>query len=206
MEKISKKQKTEHLKRERFFGVVNQVKDIIKDSKKIKLIYRYFKGKLFFKQKESSFIYGKAYRCKKVKISHGRGLSMYGNIEKVSFIGNGKIEIGNQVFINNGCIFECRQNIKIGNYVKIGYRCLFIDTQSHSIDGLTPPHNSPIIIEDNVWIASNVTVLTGVTIGKNSVVATNSLVNKSIPPNCLYGGIPAKLLKSDIYKSDRPRE
>jgi acetyltransferase-like isoleucine patch superfamily enzyme len=41
---------------------------------------------------------------------------------------------------------------------------------------------NPIIIENDVWIASNVTVKEGVTIGNGAVVAMESLVVKDVPP------------------------
>lgn len=173
--------------------------------RKLKTIYRYIKGKIKFKQKESSFIYGSVYLDKDLKFHHEQGLSIYANLRKVSFFGTGEINIGRYVFINNGSIFESRCKITIGNHVLIGYNLLCIDTTSHSIDGITPPKMAPIVIEDNVWIASNVTILAGVTIGKNAVIAAGSVVNKDIPANSLYGGVPAKCIKSDIYKSSNKR-
>ena len=38
-----------------------------------------------------------------------------------------------------------------------------------------------IIIEDDCWIGSNVTILDGVTIGKGSVIGAGTLVTKDIP-------------------------
>lgn len=55
---------------------------------------------------------------------------------------------------------------------------------------------SPVIIEDNVWIASNCTIGKGVVIGSGSIIAANSFVNKNIPPNSIAGGVPAKIIKS----------
>jgi len=171
----------------------------------LKIIFRFIKGKFKFRQKESSYIYGSVYLDRQLKFKHGKGLSIYGNLRKVSFFGTGSIILGDYVFINNGTIFESRAKIQIGNNVKIGYNALFIDTTSHSIDGITPSKALPIIIEDNVWIASNAIILAGVRIGKNSVIASGATVNKNVPTDCLYGGVPAKLIKDNIYKSDKPR-
>ena len=52
-----------------------------------------------------------------------------------------------------------------------------------------------VILEENVWVGMNVTILKGVTIGKNSVIAAGSVVTKSIPANCMAGGNPAKVIK-----------
>ncbi|MEN5115528.1 DapH/DapD/GlmU-related protein [Brevundimonas diminuta] len=57
---------------------------------------------------------------------------------------------------------------------------------------------SPIVIERNVWIAANVTVIGGVTIGENSVVAAGSVVTKDVPANTLVGGNPAKVIRSIV--------
>nr|WP_269851768.1 DapH/DapD/GlmU-related protein [Methanosarcina horonobensis] len=53
-----------------------------------------------------------------------------------------------------------------------------------------------ISIEDDVWIGTNATILPGVTIGKNSVIGAGAVVNKSIPPNSVVVGIPAKIIKT----------
>ena len=46
----------------------------------------------------------------------------------------------------------------------------------------------------------NSIILKGVTIGDNSVIAAGSIVNRDIPPNCLAGGVPAKIIK--YYSED----
>lgn len=53
-----------------------------------------------------------------------------------------------------------------------------------------------IDIRDNVFIGSNTTILPNVMIGSDSVIAAGSLVNKSIPGNGVYGGVPAKYICS----------
>jgi acetyltransferase-like isoleucine patch superfamily enzyme len=47
----------------------------------------------------------------------------------------------------------------------------------------------------NVTIGANCTILPGVEIGDNSVISAHSLVNRSIPPNVLAGGVPAKVIR-----------
>lgn len=49
-----------------------------------------------------------------------------------------------------------------------------------------------VVIGDNVFIGVNSVVMPGVTIGNNSVVGALSLVNKSIPPNTVWAGNPAR--------------
>jgi virginiamycin A acetyltransferase len=61
---------------------------------------------------------------------------------------------------------------------------------------------NPIIVENDVWIASNVAVKEGVTIHNGAVVATESFVTKDVPPYALVGGCPAKVIK---YRFSQPQ-
>ena len=53
-----------------------------------------------------------------------------------------------------------------------------------------------IHIEANVWIGCNSVVLPGVRIGRNSVVGAGSVVTKDIPPDEIWGGVPARFIRS----------
>ncbi len=50
-------------------------------------------------------------------------------------------------------------------------------------------------IGKNVTIGANCTILPGVEIGDNSIISAHSLVNRSIPPNVMAGGVPVRILK-----------
>ena len=43
----------------------------------------------------------------------------------------------------------------------------------------------------------NCTILPGVTIGNNVVVAAGAVVTKDVPDNCVVGGVPAKIIKTN---------
>lgn len=92
--------------------------------------------------------------------------------------------------------------ITIGNHVAISYKVDFI---TH--DGGTwvfrhlPQYKSTmrfgrIKIEDNCFIGADTTILPGVTIGKNCVIGAKSVVTKSLKPNGVYAGNPAKFICS----------
>jgi acetyltransferase-like isoleucine patch superfamily enzyme len=55
-----------------------------------------------------------------------------------------------------------------------------------------------VIICGNVWIAPKATIMKGVTINSGSVVSYQAVVTKDVPSNVIVGGIPAKVIKSNI--------
>ena len=59
-------------------------------------------------------------------------------------------------------------------------------------------HAKDVVLEDNVWVADNVTILKGVEIGEGAVLGIDSLVTKSVPKNAIAAGNPAKVVKENI--------
>lgn len=55
--------------------------------------------------------------------------------------------------------------------------------------------DQPVVIESDVWIGMNVVILKGVTIGRGSTVSAGTVVHRSMPPYCICGGVPAKVIK-----------
>lgn len=52
-----------------------------------------------------------------------------------------------------------------------------------------------VIIEEDAWIAAGVTIMAGVHIGRGSIIGTNSLVTKDVPPYAVVSGTPATIKK-----------
>lgn len=112
--------------------------------------------------------------------------------------GGTDIRIGRNVFINQNCTFYDLGGLDIADDVMIGPNVSII-TSGHPIE---PSERrafvtaKPIVIERNVWVAADVTIIGGVAVGENSVVAAGSVVTKDVPPNTLVGGNPAKAIRS----------
>lgn len=105
-----------------------------------------------------------------------------------------------QSFIGRNCIITSKEKVAISKNCLIAEMVVIRD-QDHIMDGNSNLftqkfQHAPILIEENVWIASKATILKGVTIGKNAVVAASAVVTQNIPPFELWGGIPAKFIKN----------
>lgn len=69
------------------------------------------------------------------------------------------------------------------------------------------PSHAKIKIGNNVWLGENVTICKGVTIGDNCIIGIGSVVTKSIPPNSIAAGIPARVICSyEEYMKKRSQQ
>ncbi len=57
-------------------------------------------------------------------------------------------------------------------------------------------YDKDVVINEDVWIGLNVTILSGVEIGRGCTLASGAVVTKSFPPYCVIGGVPAKIIKN----------
>lgn len=105
--------------------------------------------------------------------------------------------IGQRTFINMGCSFQDWGGITIGDECLIGHNCT-ICTVNHSKDPQRRGDMTsvPVKIGNRVWVGANVTILPGVCIGDGAIIAAGAVVNKTVEPNTIVGGVPAKLIKN----------
>lgn len=113
--------------------------------------------------------------------------------------GSGDIVIGANVYINSGTVIYSANGVWIGNDVLIGPNCNIVPVNHNIADRNLPirlqgypQSKGGITIEDDVWLAANVTILDGVRIGKGAVVGAGSVVTKNIDPYSINLGTPSK--------------
>ncbi len=139
----------------------------------------------------------------------------YGNnfiFDPFSSFSYNTISVGNDVYIGPNATFSASvSQIKIGNKVLFGPNVTIMGGDHNiyekgfyifDVKEKKPENDLPVIIQDDVWIASNVTILKGVEIGTGSVIAAGSLVLNNVPKNTIVGGVPAKVLKNRFTKSE----
>lgn len=95
------------------------------------------------------------------------------------------------------------ENIYIKKYTAIAPGCKIVTNNHRSTVGI--PHillgashindkSRDIIINEDVWVGVNVTILSGAEIGRGCVIGACSMVNKQIPPYAVVVGSPAKIV------------
>ncbi|GGP03064.1 acetyltransferase [Cloacibacterium rupense] len=146
----------------------------------------------------------------KSKIKIGNNCDIRGNL--LTFGHGGEIIIGDYSFIGERSKIWSAKKITIGDRVLISHNVNIHDNNSHPLDsklrhedfkhiksiGMQKNNNLnelEIIIEDDVWIGFNATILKGVRVGKGAIIGSNTIVTKNIPEYAVCVGNPMKIIK-----------
>ena len=123
----------------------------------------------------------------------------------------GRVRIGEFCYFTNAVLL-CELELRFGNYVIIGWNATIADTDFHPLSpaeriadavacsplaqGRARPEipRRAVIIEDDVWIGPNATILKGVRIGQGSFIEAGSLVTRDVPAHSKVLGNPAQIV------------
>lgn len=95
------------------------------------------------------------------------------------------------------------RRIVLGDNVRIAGRAFLAGYPGHPLDPVARAAGRPdldsqigdIVLEDDVWLGTGVTVSAGVTIGRATVVAAGSVVTHDLPAGALAAGVPARVIR-----------
>lgn len=130
-----------------------------------------------------------------------KGKAVFAQGHRIWIQSNKKIVVGSNFYCNRNCIFRCSDNITFGNDVLIGWNVSFNTTDGHYLveNDIKHINHGTINIGNSVWIAADSKFQKNSGVFDFSVVAQSSLVTKIFTmPNSLLGGVPAKLLRTNI--------
>ncbi|HYI07977.1 MAG TPA: acyltransferase [Thermoanaerobaculia bacterium] len=122
------------------------------------------------------------------------------------------IEIGDDTYVANASLV-CTERISIGARVMIAGGVTIADSDFHPIAPAArladtvalspvgdrkrrpPVEARPVVIEDDVWIGFNATILKGVRIGAGAVIAPGALVLRDVAAGTEVAGNPAQPIR-----------
>jgi acetyltransferase-like isoleucine patch superfamily enzyme len=126
-------------------------------------------------------------------------------------VAESRLTIGANTLVGPGTVIDCALEIAIEDNVLISYDCVIVDADNHSLklsercDDLERWRNgthdwsvvnrAPVRIRKGAWVGARSIILKGVEIGEGAVVGMGSVVTKDVPPYCVVGGNPARVIK-----------
>ena len=125
----------------------------------------------------------------------------HNNIKHICLV-SGKYKIGNFCSIAENCKIYTGRGTHRKEFVStFPFGAIHHNRFPTDISRLLVKDKGNVIIENDVWIGENVTIMPGVTICSGSIIANNSHVIKSCSPYSIIGGNPAKLIKKRFSES-----
>lgn len=112
------------------------------------------------------------------------------NTIEIACHGPGKSIAGGLWISHNYCVlhvWSAGENLRVGPGVTVGMK--------NKGERIINP-----VIGDNVYIATNSTVIGGITIGDGAIIGAGSVVTKDVKSNTVVCGNPAKALKQNIKR------
>lgn len=121
-------------------------------------------------------------------------------IDERVFLGKGyKLKIGDNCVIEPECRIIVNDYMNIKKDSQLGPRVTIL-TWNHKFSNPYIPFRmqgsatKSVIIEEDVWVEGNVTILPGAFIGKGAIVGAGAVVTKLVEPYSIVGGNPAKII------------
>jgi acetyltransferase-like isoleucine patch superfamily enzyme len=109
------------------------------------------------------------------------------------------VRIGDYVVLGRFSIIAAKKSITIGRFTQIAPFCQILD-QEHGCERNELIINQrsvlgEVVIGEDCWLGTGVTVLSNSSIGDGSVVGAGSVVRGTIPEGEIWAGVPARFIR-----------
>ena len=115
---------------------------------------------------------------------------------------DGRISLGAGSAVGPYTVIYGSGGVSIGAGCSIAGQSMIVSS-THTVRDTDRPireqgyESAPIVIEDDVWLGAQCTVLPGAVIGRGTIVGAKSLVRRvPLPPMVLAAGVPAQVIRS----------
>lgn len=121
----------------------------------------------------------------------------------IKFVGGtADITIGEESYLNAGCVVYSGNGVTLGKYVMVASNCTFAPTNHEFARRDVPmirqrfkPSRGGILVEDDVWIGANCVLTDGAILRRGCIVGANSVVTGELAPFSINLGSPARFVK-----------
>ena len=174
---------------ERNSSAIMGLKSKIKNNRFIRGLYFWYKSYFGYSRSSFGYIADDVVLSPPFVVSNPRNLYIGNN---VGIGGNAHLSCLNAKCIIKGNVAIAHGlSVHTGNHAHIKGMFITDITEANKPEG----YDNDVIVEKDVWVGCNVTLLSGVTVGRGCTIAAGAVVAKSTPPYAVIGGVPAKFIK-----------
>ena len=167
------------------------LKNKIKNNRFIRGFYTLYRRYFVYSRKKFGYIDESAKLIPPLKLVNPRNMFLYENTKvEDSTI---SAAIGKFIMKKYSAAAE-GLSVHTGNHMMVVGKFYRMVTNADKVQS-GQVFDKDVIVEEDVWIGCNVTLLSGAHIGRGSIVAAGAVVAKSTPPYAVIGGVPAKFIK-----------
>jgi maltose O-acetyltransferase len=120
----------------------------------------------------------------------------------IQLIGDGQITLGARSYVGelttlqaaSGCTIAIGSDCSISHNVRVYTSSTVADADLRV--GAPPTTSGSVTIGDGAWIGTNCYIGPGISIGSNAVIGANSVVTRPVPSGEIWGGVPARLIRT----------
>jgi acetyltransferase-like isoleucine patch superfamily enzyme len=144
---------------------------------------------------------GSSIKCDgRIRISGSKNIkigdnSRFGKNVQLRTEGRGYIHIGDNVKIGSSVKIISKFNVTIEDNTIIGDNVTIYDILYKGNGEFSENDTKPVYIGKDVWIGRDTQIHAGVTIGHGATITSKSSVMRSIPPDMIAGGSPARVIR-----------
>ena len=120
-----------------------------------------------------------------------------------------EITAGDNCSFNSYCVVHGK--VSLGDCVRIAPGAKIFG-ENHGFSHLDKPictqlnTRKGIVIGSDVWIGANAVICDGVEVGEHSIIAAGATVTHNVPPYCIVGGTPARVIKNRLAQRKNSEE
>jgi maltose O-acetyltransferase len=106
--------------------------------------------------------------------------------------------IGDDVWLPDSTVIDTSHCflIRIGNHCGFGEECVLLAHDAQMDEYLDAARLGRVVIHESCHLGTRTIVLPGVTIGPRTIVGAGSVVSRSLPPDTVCAGNPARVICS----------
>lgn len=110
------------------------------------------------------------------------------------------LEVGRKCFLGDETLIDLYDSVILEDNVTLGQRVLIlthtnVGYHDHPLQKYFPKKSKKVVLKNGCFIGAGTIILPGIVVSENAFIGAGSVVTTDVPPNSVFAGVPAKLVR-----------